>query len=229
TMGGAVFYTPDITAPAPRWREVFDDTAAFRSLFPTNTPTAGGDVGSWIQVSPDDGLLYHVVMGGGPMSPPEYEAAGMMYVLDIRPLLRAGSRTRCSIDDLAEVETGGVEKDCPKLVSALPIFDETSGGPHWAAMDNFTRGPDGRYRETSQIRRLALSNYFVARAQIDGDHRVCLIDVDRHGRLSLDRTFRDEHTGAACVHFDRDRWPHGAGGAAQPHGVLFTVADRDLR
>jgi hypothetical protein len=228
--GGSIFYTPDITDPAPRWREVFDDETAFTSLFPTDTPTAGADAGAWLQTSPDDRFLYHVVMTGGVLaSPPAHAESGMLYVLDIRPLLTAGKHTRCSIDTIEESSGGGAEPDCPKLVGAIPLNDPTSGGPHWAAMDNFRLGPDGLYHETSQVSRIAVSNYFVNAAHLDGDHRVCMATLTPQGAVSLDESFRDEYTGAPCVDFNRTRWPHGDRGAARPHGVLFTIADTDLR
>jgi len=226
--GGAVFYTPDISAPNPQWREVFDDATAFKHLFPTDTPTSDSDGGSWVHVSPDDRFLFHVVLQGGPRSPGEWHT-GMVYVLDIRPTLAAGNRVRCSIDTMAEVTGGGRERDCPRLIDAVPIRDVTFGGPHWAAMDNFARGHDGFYRESTEISRVATANYFVAAVGADGDHRVCMTSVSPHGRLSPDNAFRDELTGTPCVDFDRDQWPHGTTGPARPHGLLFAIADADVR
>ncbi|HEU5108402.1 MAG TPA: hypothetical protein VFT95_07575 [Micromonosporaceae bacterium] len=226
--GGAVFYAPDITAPTPQWREIFDDSAAFGALFPTDTPTPDSDGGSWVYVSPDDKFLFHVVLQGGFRSPGERET-GMLYVLDIRPTLAAGNRVRCSIDTVEEITAGGAEADCPRLVDVQPIRDTTTGGPHWAAMDNFDLDRSGFYRETTGIDRIATSNYFVSGVGSDGDHRVCITRVSPHGRLSLDGAFRDELTGEPCVDFDRDRWPHGATGWARPHGLLFAVAAADVR
>lgn len=227
--GGAIFYTPDITDPNPRWREVYDDYSAFKSLFPEDTPHAGTDGGSWLMVSPDDRFLYHVVLKGGMTSPEKNKNNGMVYVLDIQKLLAAGNGTECSVDTLAEVSAGGQEADCPSLVSALPITDLTSGGPHWAAMDNFRLGRGAKYEETGEIRRIAVSNYFVKATYSDGDHRVCMINLSRRGELSLDTTFRDENTGETCLAFNRTRWPHGDRGGARPHGVLFAVADVHVR
>ncbi|MFI0366577.1 hypothetical protein ACH35V_01785 [Actinomadura sp. 1N219] len=226
--GGAVFYTPDITAKKPRWREVFDDTTAFKSLFPTNTPKASSDGGSWLMVSPDDRYLFHTVLKAGPDSPAANKNEGMVYVLDIKKLLASGPEPKCSIDTFQEVGAGGAEPDCPALVSALPVTDLTSGGPHWAAMDNLRPGPGGKYLETEKIRRLAVSNYFVKDTYSDGNHQVCMINVGPGGGLSLDRTFRDENTRKPCVDFNRQVWPHGSRGAARPHGVLFVAADRDV-
>ncbi|GLY49777.1 hypothetical protein [Lentzea sp. NBRC 102530] len=227
TMNGAIYYTPDITAAQPRWRQVFDDATAFAKAFPADPPRSGGSAGAWLQTSPDDRFLFHVVLRGGPGS--THAEAGLVYVLDIRELLRSGGDPRCSVDTLAEVTAGGAEPDCPALAGVVPIVDPTTGGPHWGAMDNFDLGRDGYYHETDDIRRLAVSNYFVAQTGLDGDHRVCLVDVGKRGQLSLDRDFRDRGQHRPCVDFDRTRWPHGARGPARPHGVLFAVADRDVR
>lgn len=228
--GGTVYYAPDITVPHPQWREVFDDYTAFKRLFPTDTPTSALDGGGWLQVSPDDRFLYHVVLTGGLAgSPPAHQQAGMIYTLDIRRLLAAGPKAECRIDTLAEVAAGGTERDCPALVSALELNDPSTGGPHWAAMDNFRAAPNGLYRETDQISRIAVANYMLFTSHLDGDHKVCMVNVDPRGELALDTAFRDETTGAPCLEFDRPAWPHGAQGPARPHGVLFTVADQDLR
>lgn len=219
TMGGAVYYTPDITAPNPQWREVFDDANAYGALYPDNPPPSQPDGGAWLQVSPDDRYLFHIAAAGGP------EAAGVLYVLDIRRLLAAGTRTTCSIDTIEETTAGGAEWDCPEVVGATPI----GGGPHWGAVDNFRLGPDGRYQETEQVRRVVTTNYFVAATGFDGDHRVCMFDLSARGELTPDGSFRDEHSGQPCLDFNRTSWPHGDRGRARPHGMLFTVADADLR
>jgi hypothetical protein len=230
--GGAVFYTPDITDPDPQWREVFDDTTAYRAFDASGSLTGSNSGGSWLQVSPDDRFLFHGVMGSDPRLPRAVNS-GMVYVLDIRKLLAAGGHARCRIDQLAEVTSGGAEPDCPALTGVVPIRDTVSPGvgvgPHWGAMDNFARGAGGFYGETRTIRRIATADYFLARSGIDGDHRVCVLNVSESGRLSLDASFRDEVTGAACVNFNRQNWPHGAMGGARPHGVLFVVSDKALR
>lgn len=229
--GGAVFYTPDITAPAPQWKEVFDDTTAYRTFQGDRQITGSGDNGSWLAVSPDDRFLFHTVMGQSvPYGKPLEQTTGMVYVLDIQKLLAAGNGAKCSVDELAEASRGGRERDCPELVSTVPIRDVSSGGPHWGAMDNFKRGADGVYQETTQVSRIAVANYFVAGSfGGGGDHRVCMFDLDRRGRVTLDRSFRDENTGKPCVGFNRASWPHGDYGDAQPHGVLFVVSDGVVR
>ncbi|WP_367323345.1 hypothetical protein [Streptomyces sp. HUAS ZL42] len=229
--GGAVFYTPDITAKNPKWREVFDDTTAYRSFNRDQSVTGGGDNSSWLAVSPDDRYLFHTVMGQSvPYGAPLDGTTGMLYVLDIRKLLAEGKSTRCSVDQLNEAYAGGAERDCPELAGVVPIRDVTSGGPHWGTMDIFRRGGGGMYQETDQVRRIAVANYFVAGSfGGGGDHRVCMFDLNSKGRPVLDRRFRDENTGKPCVGFDRTSWPHGEYGDAQPHGVMFAVSDRALR
>ena len=78
-------------------------------------------------------------------------------------------------------------------------------------------------------KRLAYSNYFVARTGLNGDHRVCMVDVGEDGTLTLDEEFRDERTGEACLDFDRAAWPHGEWGPAKPHSMLFVTADDDIQ
>ncbi|GAB3974275.1 hypothetical protein GCM10029978_055480 [Actinoallomurus acanthiterrae] len=223
TMDGAVFYTPDITVSKPTWREVFDDGTALKALYPDTTdPTSSiGDGGAWLAVTPDDHYLIHTEPAGGGAN----RQSGTLYALDIRKTLAAGRRVTCSIDKIEEVTGGGSEPDCPKLVNATPM----TGGPHWGAMDNFQLGPDGYYHQTDRITRMVTSNYFVAATGFDGDHRVCMTDMAPDGRLSLDTSFQDENHHTPCLDFNRTSWPHGDRGNARPHGVLFVVADRDLR
>ncbi|MGH4020435.1 MAG: hypothetical protein ACRDT0_14605 [Pseudonocardiaceae bacterium] len=229
--GGAVFYTPDITAAEPQWREVFDDTTAAKRVDPNVTEGAGCDGGGWVQTSLDDRYLYHAVIGRGPGSQSAVDQGSpkMVYVLDIQALLAAGNDPQCSIDTIDEVSGGGAEPDCPTLVDVLPVTDATTGGPHWGALDNYARGEDGFYRETNDVRRISIANYFVARSGIDGNHKVCMVDVSRDGDMELDRTFLDENRGGTCVDFNRTSWPHGDWGDAKPHSQLFVVADDDAR
>jgi hypothetical protein len=229
--GGAVYYTPDITVAHPVWREIFDDTTAYMRFHPDGSVTGSGDNASWLAVSPDDHYLYHAVMGqssphGGSLN----TTTGMVYVLDISKLLAAGPRADCSISTLAEVYTGGVQSDCPGLTSVAPIRDTSDGGPHWGAMDDFQVNSQGVYHQTSTASRVVVSDYFLAGSfGGGGDHRICMYEVSRAGRLTLDRNFRDEYTHQPCVDFNRLNWPHGATGFSRAHGVLFVVSDGVLR
>jgi hypothetical protein len=230
-QGGAIFYTPDITSSRPVWREVFDDTAATKA-FDGRLESGAASNGGWLQTSPDDKTLYHAIIGRqkGTLGPTDPGTSGGVLALDVARLVDAGSGFRCTISTLADADRGGSAGDCPRVKSVAHINPGVAGGgPHWGALDNFTVGGDGFYHETDQPRRIATSNYFVARTGIDGDHRVCMVDIAKDGQLRLDNQFRDENTGQTCVSFNRKNWPHGAFGYAKPHAVLFVVADDDLR
>jgi hypothetical protein len=147
----------------------------------------------------------------------------MVYTLDISKLLASGGSPQCSIDKISEVYDGGAQHDCPTLAGVLDLPDGTSGGPHWGTLDDFARHSDGTYSETTDVRRIAVSNYFVARSGVDGDHKVCMVNVSPSGALSLDTSFRDEHEGTPCVDFNRTVWPQGNTGNAEPHSELFVV------
>ncbi|GAA3241161.1 hypothetical protein GCM10017691_44090 [Pseudonocardia petroleophila] len=228
--GGAIFYAPDITAPEPAWREVFDNTTAALSVDPDVIEGGGCDGGGWVQTSLDDKYLYHAVIGRGPGAqfPEDQGTTKMIYTLDIQALVAAGDSVECTIDTILEVAEGGEEADCPALVDVLEVTDTTSGGPHWGALDNYVANGDGTYSETTDVDRIAYSNYFVARTGIDGNHRVCIADVE-DGVMTVDEDFRDEARGGTCVDFNRLRWPHGETGNAKPHSMIFAVAGGDVR
>lgn len=241
---GAIYYTPDITVADPQWREVYDQAAVYRDINETalagvrgsGAPGQGfapsGCEGSgWLQTSPDDKYLYTVTMGRRPntAAPGDPGTPGIVLSLDIQKLLRAGAGYACTIDEEREAFHGGSEKDCPTVHSVLQVNDPTSGGPHWGALDHFTQRADGTFSETLDPRRLAYSNYFVARTGWDGDHRLCVATIDAAHQLALDTAFRDEVTGEPCVDFDRTAWPHGPWGDAKPHSMVFVVPDAALR
>jgi len=229
--GGAIYYTPDITVPDPQWREVWDVTAYSTFHQPSLARGDGCAGSSWIQVSPDDKYLFNAVIGRGTASS-SYTGSDVVkqvFMLDVSKLLAAGNHPTCEIKTLRDATHGGAQPDCPTMSDSLTVTDTTSGGPHWGAMDNFALGPDGFYHETTHLSRIAFSNYFVARANVDGNHRVCLVDISKQGKLSLDQDFTDENTGQPCVEFNRTDWPHGAWGAAKPHSEVFAVPENDLR
>jgi hypothetical protein len=231
-QGGAVFYTPDITAAEPHWRQVFDDGTANPGFDAANDRNGGSSNGGWIQTSPDDRFLYRAIQGRQPgtFGPDDPGTTGGVYVLDISKLVAAGDDYECSIDTKQEAEHGGAEADCPALAGATPINPGKPGaGPHWGAYDNFVLGPDGFYQETQQPQRLAVSNYFVARSGLDGDHKVNIVSLGKDGSVSVDDEFRDEVTGEVGVNFNRRSWPHGEFGNAKPHSELFVVADGDVK
>ena len=229
--GGVIYYTPDITNPKPVWREVFDDTTASKVLQPNITEGSGCDGGGWVQTSPDDHYLFHAVIGRNPgaLDASDPGVPKMVYALDISRLVAAGTGTTCSITRISEVWDGGSQPDCPTVAGVVSLPDGTSGGPHWGAMDNFAPVAGGGWRETTHITRIAASNYFVARTGVDGNHKICMIDVGPGGRLSIDTSFRDENDGTPCVNFNRTNWPHGKDGNAKPHSELFVVTRSALR
>ncbi|MCE7006661.1 selenium-binding family protein [Kibdelosporangium philippinense] len=231
-QGGAVHYTPDITAPNPKWVEVFDDGAANKAIHPANDSNGGGSNGGWIQTSPDDKYLYRAISGRGKgaLGPNDPGTTGGVYVLDIQKLLAAGTNVKCKIDTLDEARNGGAEADCPTVAGAVPINPgQPAAGPHWGAYDNFTLGEDGFYHETKSPERLAVSNYFVARTGLDGDHKVNMLKLGKDGKLTLDTAFKDEFSGQPGINFNRKQWPHGAFGNAKPHSELFVIADADVK
>jgi hypothetical protein len=248
--GGAVFYTPDITDTAKYpWHEVFDSTAAANALdTPGSGRNAGGgahgqrslnepagcDGAAWDVVSPDNRFLGHTVNGRFVLQD-NYDDAGspkMLYTIGITKLLEAGTHYRCDLSNniraLADPTLGG--KDCPTVTGVVPINDPTSGGPHWAEYDNFSlakvkvKDPTGRwFLDTHAPTRIAESNYFVARTGVDGNHSLCMIDMDPvSGKLSLDTDFVDETQGTPCVQFNRRDWPDpNIKGFYKPHSMLF--------
>jgi hypothetical protein len=230
-QGGAVYYTPDITAAAPRWREVFDDGAANKDIYAANDSNGASSNGGWIQTSPDDKYLYRAIVGRqkGTLSADDPGTTGGVYVLDIQKLLAAGVNYKGSIDTKLKAQQGGGD-DFPTVVGAAPINVGVPGaGPHWGAYDNWDLGSDGYYHETDQPQHLAVSNYFVARSGLDGDHKVNLLNIGTDGNVAVDQNFRDEFTGQVGINFNRKSWPHGDFGNAKPHSELFVIADADIR
>jgi hypothetical protein len=230
-QGGAIFYTPDITVARPQWREVWDDGSAGKSFDAKNDNVGSGTNGGWVQVSPDDKYLYHTVVGRpkGTLGKDDPGTSGGVYSLNIQKLLGAGKNFQCKIDTKAKAENGGTG-DCPTLAGAAGINQGQPGqGPHWATFDHFKVGKDGYYQDTDQPSRIAASDYFVARSGLDGDHKVWMLNVGKNGKLTEDKTFRDEINGQPGVDFNRKSWPHGDFGNAKPHSELFVVADKDLK
>jgi hypothetical protein len=71
---------------------------------------------------------------------------------------------------------------------------------------------------------VAAYNVDVPAARLDGDRRIRLVHLDPvTGDLRLDRAFVDEFTREPGVSFGRATWPHGGGGPARPHGMLFVA------
>ena len=213
---------------------MFDDGAANKSIYANNDSNGASSNGGWIQTSPDDKYLYRAIVGRqkGTLSADDPGTTGGVYVLDIQKLVNAGDRIediQGRVDTKAKAQQGG-GGDLPTVVGAAPINPGTPGaGPHWGAYDNFALGDDGFYHETTSPQHLAVSNYFVARSGLDGDHKVNLLNLGPDGKVSVDSNFRDEFTGQVGINFNRKSWPHGDFGNAKPHSELFVVADANVK
>jgi hypothetical protein len=238
--GGGVFFVPDITKARGDFSDqvvqVWND-----GLSIVQTPQ-GKDVdepggcagGAWHQVAPSNRILFRAVQGRNSGSDNYFDKgeAKLVYDLDISPLITSAQDGKVDCDLSRGIHTGGLNltgiqlfnrlaqgqhvADCPFLVSALPVEDITSGGPHWAALDNHTVDQNG------VPWRLTFSNYFVSRTGVDGDHRFYDVDVAPDGKLSYDDGFRDEKTGSLGVNFNRRDWPGNPdAGFYKPHSEIW--------
>jgi hypothetical protein len=248
--GGAIFYTPDMTnTSANPWREVFDSTAAvfspkdessFSGQVPNGGPDsqiteAGGcDGGTVVQVTPDNRFVMHAISGRY-TNQDDFSDSGtpkMVYMVNVTRMLEDGDGYDCNINNIRAVmdpTAGGA--DCPTVAGVAPVNDTSTGGPHWAAFDNFTLGTVNvrdpqtghMFTDTHAVTRMAFANYFVARTGVDGNHKLCMLDIDPvSGNLHYDKDFIDEELGTPCVDYNRRNWPGGATtGYYKPHSMIF--------
>jgi hypothetical protein len=177
-------------------------------------------------VSPDNRFMFRAVGGRNPGSTNTYDngTPKMIYVINIEKLVAsaADGTVDCSVDSGRELGQGhGDEADCPTLAGVITVDDNTTGGPHWGALDNFNFTPAG------SPTRMMFCDYFVARTGYDGNHRCYMLNVDpASGALSYDRAFRDENTGALGIDFNRADWPgHENGGFYKPHSMVFVTPE----
>jgi hypothetical protein len=246
--GGGVFFTPDVTklgADSTRqWKQVFDDGIALMAahnqpvdqFLEDEGPCQGG---GWMQVSPNNRWLFRAVTGQAPNvenltnhGQPEK----VVYDADIEPLIVSAQDGQIDCDLTRGIDTDGNGKidlpaveavrriaegqqvaDCPRLISTVTVADKTSGGPHWGAIDNHSLTDEGFPT------RMVFSDYFVARSGVDGDHRLFMVDVDpATGKMSYDKTWRDEVTGRLGTDFNRHDWPGNQGaGFYKPHAMVW--------
>jgi len=220
--GGALYYTPDITAEKPSWKEVYDYTAAGQAAQPGLDATSGCSGGGGVAVTPDNRFVVHTIIGRNPGQGGNFIASstnpsgfpGMVVKLDITKLIQAGDKAACSIDTGEEVWAGGKEADCPTLTAVRVVNDESTGGPHFFSYD---------YANGSE--RLAFFNYFVGETGVTGDLRVCMLMTKD---LAIDKKFPasvdGQSPGSGCITFRRLNWPGDRGpnaGPAKPHYGLF--------
>jgi hypothetical protein len=185
-------------------------------------------------VAPNNKLLFRSVQGRNPGADNYFDLGQtkLVYDIDISKTVASAQdgEVLCDLSrgihregyDLTGIQLfqklakGQEVADCPKLVSALQVHDRTSGGPHWAALDNHS------FDQNGVPWRLTFSNYFVSRTGVDGDHRFYTVNVSPEGKLSYDEDFRDENTGAIGVNFNRRDWPGSKdAGFYKPHSELW--------
>ena len=236
--GGGIFFLPDVTNVQPdsssQWKQVWDDGMA--ELQVTNRDARGSANqgtepgacagGAWHQVSRDNRFMFRAVGGRNPGSTNTYDngTPKMIYVINIEKLVAsaADGTVDCSIDSGREIGQGhGDEADCPTLAGVITVDDNTSGGPHWGALDNFNYTPSGAPT------RMIFCDYFVARTGYDGNHRCYMLNVDPvTGALSYDNAFRDEWNGSLGIDFNRKDWPGNPdGGFYKPHSMVFVTPE----
>ena len=88
-----------------------------------------------------------------------------------------------------------------RVVSSITLDERQR--PHWLATDGS---------------RIVVVNEPAATAE----RRMWMLQIDRvTGKLALDSAFRDAGSTRPGIAFDRADWPHGATGAAVPHGTVF--------
>jgi hypothetical protein len=112
--------------------------------------------------------------------------------------------------------------DCPVLLDVAIVHDPTTGGPHWAALDNHSINADGFPT------RLAFDDYFVARTGVDGDHRLYSLNIAPTGNLTYDKSFVDEQVGSLGVDFNRRNWfDYPDAGFYKPHAMTWVCPPTD--
>ena len=245
--GGGIFFTPDVTKlkgdASDKWVQVWDDglsnllTKDDISKFLDQPGDCAG--GAWHQVSRNNKWFFRSVQGRNPGSDNYFDqgATKELYDLNIEDLIKAAQKGKVRCDLTKGIDTDGDGKvdlsaqravyklaqgqkvaDCPTLIDTLKVNDPTTGGPHWASLDNHSYTPDG------SPTRLTFSNYFVSRSGVDGDHRFYVVNISPEGKLSYDEDFRDEKTGALGVNFNRRDGPGTKdGGFYKPHSMVWVT------
>ena len=238
--GGGIFFIPDITKAKGDFSDqivqVWNDGLSILQTPEGKTVDEPGGCagGAWHQVAPNNKILFRSVQGRNPGSDNYFDQgqAKLVYTIDISPLVKSAQDGEVDCDISRGIHKNGVNltgiqlfnklatgakvADCPTFISALPVKDITSGGPHGGALDNHTVDQNG------VPWRLTFSNYFVSRTGVDGDHRFYNVDVSPEGKLSYDETFRDEKTGSIGVNFNRRDWPGSPdAGFYKPHSEIW--------
>ena len=136
-QGGAIYYTPDITAAKPQWREVFDLTTSNKQADPSSNYYGGGSNGGWLQTSLDDKYLYHAVVGR-PRAATTTAPRRTSSCWTSRSCWPRATTRQCSIDTLDEVTAGGAESDCPAVVEHPQRPRAVRTGARWTTSSSAT-------------------------------------------------------------------------------------------
>jgi hypothetical protein len=223
--------------------EIFTDQRDANGIDGTQVEEPGGCAGgAWHQVTKNNHFFYRSVQGRVPLSNAFFDQGThkMIYNINIENLMKSAmdGKVACdmthgmdldgdgqishanretAIDIFRRLAEGETVADCPTFVSSLAVDDRTTGGPHWAALDDNTLTADGNPT------RMVFSDYFVARSGVDGNHRMYVVNIDpKTQKLSFDKNFRDEKTGAIGVDFNRRNWPNSPdAGYYKPHSMLW--------
>lgn len=240
--GGGVFFIPDITKAKGDFSnqivQVWNDGLSIvQTEDGRKYDEPGGCAGgAWHQVAPNNRILFRAVQGRNPSSDNYFDqgSAKIVYDIDISPVIKSAQDGKVDCDlsrgihngtlDLTGIQLwnklaqGKTVADCPTFISALPVADVTTGGPHWGALDNHTVDQNG------VPWRLTFSDYFVSRTGVDGDHRFYAANIAKDGKLSYDDSFRDEKTGGLGVNFNRRNWPGNPdAGFYKPHSEIWVT------
>src|SRR3954454_6687313 len=160
--GGGIFFAPDVTAlkgdSSKQFKQVWNDglselaASGGKGQF-LDEPT-GCDGGAWHQVSPSNRILFRSVQGRLPISDNYFDQGELKLVYDVNisPLIKSAQDGHVACDLSRGIHEGGLDLagierlhnvaaaenlgDCPRLISTLIVNDPTTGGPHWAALDN---------------------------------------------------------------------------------------------
>ena len=220
--GGVLYYTADITAEQPVWREVYDFTHAGQVAKPGLPSTSGCSGGGGVAVTPDNRYVVHTIIGRDPGQAGNFIASsnnpagfpGMVAKVDVSKLIEAGPNATCNIDSGEEVWAGGQEADCPTLAAVHVVEDHSTGGPHFFSYDYGANGD-----------RLAFFNYFVSETGVGGDLRVCMLNTaDLKPDTGFPKAVDSQSPGSGCISFRRLHWPGNRGenaGPGKPHYGLF--------
>ena len=146
-QGGAIYYTPDITAAKPQWREVFDLTTSNKIADPPATTTAAARNGGWIQTSLDDKYLYHAVMGRARAAATTRAPRRTSSSWTSRSCSPPATSPQCNIDTIDEITARRRrEPTAPAVVDAPARRRAARTGARWTTSSSARTGTTTRPR-----------------------------------------------------------------------------------